>query len=342
MTRNGEAITVTASQVGPSGPIEPAERAVALRLARLHLRLGSLGLARAELEACAGSGELDEAALLDLAEVRWRTGDLPGAGEAAAAAIATGDDSGLALVIAAEAAAASSRPAEARRLAGQALEATTVPLDQLFAGMPQSSIWPHDARAGEPTGGLGTGEAEGSASRLGATPGVSAEPGTRVGLVGRVRPSTGAHGHVIEHPPDAASAAQASLARMPPAEAGIAAVEVPAVLARASDEIAAGRTDRAAARLALLLRVAPDVAERVLGIATGSPAAALALVRGDALRILGRDGEAAAAYSDAARALDTSTDDPPGRSAGTAGPPLGRTRPLATDRRPPDATRSSS
>ncbi|MFN8631135.1 MAG: hypothetical protein U0838_12715 [Chloroflexota bacterium] len=41
-------------------------------------------LARAELEALAGRGRLDDAALLDLAEVRWRTGDLGGAGDAAA------------------------------------------------------------------------------------------------------------------------------------------------------------------------------------------------------------------------------------------------------------------
>ncbi|HET7026709.1 MAG TPA: hypothetical protein VFI28_03350 [Candidatus Limnocylindrales bacterium] len=335
MTRNGEAITVTASQVGPTGPIEPAERAVALRLARLHLRLGSLGLARAELEACAGSGELDEAALLDLAEVRWRTGDLPGAGEAAAAAMATGDDSGLALVIAAEAAAASSRPAEARRLAGQALEATTVPLDQLFAGMPQSSIWPHDARAGEPTGGVGTGEAGESAPGGGSS--VTAEPSTRAGLVGRVRPSTGAHGHVIEHRLDAASPALAPASTL----AGMPALEPRAVLTVASDEIAAGRTARAAARLALLLRVTPDAAEPVLRIAAGGRGPDLALVRGDALQLLGRDDEAASAYSDAATALDTMTDDPPEGPGAAARPELDRTRPLA-DRRPPDATRPSS
>ena len=39
--------------------------------------------ARAELESLAGHGMLDDEALLDLAEVRWRTGDLAGAGEAA-------------------------------------------------------------------------------------------------------------------------------------------------------------------------------------------------------------------------------------------------------------------
>ena len=84
--------------------------------------MGSLALARAELEAAAGRGMLDEPALLDLAEVRWRTGDLAGAGEAAHALLARGLEAPLALVIAAESVAALGRPSEARRLAGRALE----------------------------------------------------------------------------------------------------------------------------------------------------------------------------------------------------------------------------
>ena len=98
------------------------ERDQDLVLARLHLRLGSLGLARAELEEMAGSGTLDEEGLVDLAEVRWRTGDLTGAGEAATVALAAGSEAIVAFVIAAEATAAVGRPAEARRLASRALE----------------------------------------------------------------------------------------------------------------------------------------------------------------------------------------------------------------------------
>jgi hypothetical protein len=59
------------------------ERDIDLVVARLHVRLGSLQLARAELEEMAGKGTLDDEGLLDLAEARWRTGDLAGAGEAA-------------------------------------------------------------------------------------------------------------------------------------------------------------------------------------------------------------------------------------------------------------------
>jgi hypothetical protein len=56
-----------------------------LIIARVHLRLGSLGIARAELETLAGRDLLDDEAIRDLAEARWRTGDVTGAGEAATA-----------------------------------------------------------------------------------------------------------------------------------------------------------------------------------------------------------------------------------------------------------------
>ena len=66
------------------------ERDVDLVVAHLHLRLGSLQLARAELEEMAGKGTLDDEGLIDLAEARWRTGDLTGAGEAANVALSAG------------------------------------------------------------------------------------------------------------------------------------------------------------------------------------------------------------------------------------------------------------
>ena len=106
--------------------------------------MGSLALARAELESLAGRGMLDEPALLDLAEVRWRTGDLAGAGEAANALLARDRDDPLALVIAAESVSALGRPGEARRLAARALEGIDGPLDPLFAGIPRSLVWPAD------------------------------------------------------------------------------------------------------------------------------------------------------------------------------------------------------
>src|SRR4051794_1388108 len=115
-----------------------------LILARAHLRLGSLGLARAELETLAGRDNLDDDGIRDLAEARWRTGDMSGAGEAAATYLEVAPDDVVALVIAAEAQAELGRPAEARRLAGRAMERADGSLDPVFAGMRRSSIWPVD------------------------------------------------------------------------------------------------------------------------------------------------------------------------------------------------------
>ena len=130
---------------------DPTERPVALRLATLHLRMGSLPLARAELESLAGRGMLDDAALLDLAEVRWRTGDLAGAGEAANVLIEQGRSDRLALVIAAESVSALGRPSEARRLATRASRRTRARSSCCSRACPRSSIWPADAPAeGEP------------------------------------------------------------------------------------------------------------------------------------------------------------------------------------------------
>lgn len=123
------------------------DRPIALRLAHLHLRMGSLPLARAELELLAGSGSLDAPGLVDLAEARWRTGDLDGAGTAAADALEQGAGDPLALVIAAEAAAAAGRRAEADELAATAMGGLETTLDALFAGMPRSQVWPGDPEA---------------------------------------------------------------------------------------------------------------------------------------------------------------------------------------------------
>jgi tetratricopeptide (TPR) repeat protein len=281
VTRDGSAgratgVVASTATIGPTGPTEPGQRAVALRLARLHLRLGSLGLARAELEALAGSGELDEAALLDLAEVRWRTGDLPGAGEAAAAALSTGEESVLALVIAAEAAASAGRPAEARRLAGQALECAEVPLDRLFAGMPRSAIWPHDVESGRELA-FEAGPAE-------------ADGGAGTGHGARIRASVAPHGQPVEH--------------LEPLDAALRdAFDADAVIDTAEVQVAAGNPAAAASGLALVLRFAPSRAAAVLSVAEDADDPALAIVRGDALVALGREGDAQAAYRAAMDAL---------------------------------------
>ncbi|MDR3544350.1 MAG: hypothetical protein P4L30_01110, partial [Candidatus Limnocylindrales bacterium] len=75
-------------------PLDAAP-ATARRLARLHLRTGMLRLARLELEQLAGAAALDTEGILDLAEVRWRTGDLRGAAEAAGAWLDAGAARGV-------------------------------------------------------------------------------------------------------------------------------------------------------------------------------------------------------------------------------------------------------
>lgn len=232
----------------PASELEPGGRALDLRLARLHLRMGAHSLARAELESCAGGGLLDEPALLDLAEARWRTGDLAGAGEAANAAIGRGVDDPLAFVIAAEATAGLGRPAQARRLAARALEVTGGALDLLFAGMPRSMIWP-----GEPV------------------------PDEAVAAL-----AAGPHGR----PPEAFGPASPAAAE---------------AFAGGRGSLARGDVATAALRLGVAIRLEPAFAPAVLSAigdrATSEPT--LALVAGDALRLLGREHEALAAYDTA-------------------------------------------
>jgi tetratricopeptide (TPR) repeat protein len=224
----------------PNGP--PAAR----RLARLHLRMGSLALARAELESLAGRGALDELALLDLAEARWRTGDTAGAGEAAHAALERGVEDPLAYAIAAEAAATLGRPAEARRLAGLAMEGRTGSLDELFAGMPRSQAWP--------------GEAGPDGVALLAAAGRRARTGSG------------------EDPSPASAAAAEAFAG-----------------GRAA--LGSGDTATAGLRLGVAIRLEPAYAQSVLAVIgdrAGDPY--LALVAGDALRMLGREPEALDAF----------------------------------------------
>jgi hypothetical protein len=226
--------------------------------------MGSLGLARAELEAFAGRGALDEAALLDLAEVRWRTGDLAGAGEAAGTLLERGHEDVLALVIAAEAVAQEGRPGEARRLAGRALALVDGPLDALFAGIPRSGIWPEDVRARA----------------------ASFEPRA----VAAVRPAPAGHAPHVVHGGHVPSQSRSA----PDAPATTAAAEA---FAGGRAALGGGDLHAAALRLGVALRLEPAFAEAVLD-AIGDRAVdpGLALVAGDALRLLGREAEALAAF----------------------------------------------
>ena len=153
--------------------------AVELRLAHLHLRTGSYDLARIQLETLVGKGRLNEPGLVDLAESRWRLGDLTGAADAVDAYLAAGGEAPIGFVIAAEARSAEGRPSDARRYAREAMERLTMPLDVLFAGQPRSSVWPHDPAEPAPT-----------TATLFAAAAATAAQGGRIGLADRRPPET--------------------------------------------------------------------------------------------------------------------------------------------------------
>lgn len=254
-------------------------RTVEQVLAHAHLRLGSLALARTELETMAGLGTLDPAGLVDLAEVRWRTGDLAEAGEAAGEALRGQEEFPIALLIAAEAAAALGRPSEARRLASRAMAAATGSIDVIFAGMHRSPAWPTDADEPPPTAPTLFDRAPESAGRAEESGSGTEEPEPATG--------TAAAGPITLGFWDESAAEDPGSRKMPdPAlelEAGRAA-------------LVAGIFDQAALRFAIALRLAPALAAAVLQATAGARVPSLIIVRGDAYRLTGHEMEAREAY----------------------------------------------
>ena len=285
------------------------------RLSRLHLRGGLLTLARAELEQMAGAGTLDREALVDLAESRWRSGDLEGAAEAAQAHLATGGDEPMAHLIVAEHAEREGRILDARQRATLVQQRVGEGIERLFAGEQRSTVWPvgspswMDTRAGDlGRYGLLVGGREVADPDPGTWPPAPATMGQEVG-------------------PLAASAAGRAASRMrTPGLAGTAAItaqlheasrEAARHLDAAEHDLARGDLGAMVDRLALLLRLdaalAPvilSIAERAIStaqapgdLARATNTASLQLLRGDIYRGLGRDAEAADAYQEALRAL---------------------------------------
>jgi tetratricopeptide (TPR) repeat protein len=318
------------SALPPTDPHRPAHA----RLARIHLRAGLVALARAELETMAGMGELDGPALADLAEARWRTGDLPGAGEAAHAHLDGGGDEPIAYVVAAEADEARGRVADARELVAKVENRADISLADFHAlsgGRVRAPIWSHpDAptdlpppapRAAPPETPRAAAPAvaapapsvpspatptEPSAVEAGAaeagdqTPSVApAPPARQKGR--RSRRSSGSSGK--EAPATATLFADETAATSHDADAG--SKEGPA---GAGEPVAEDAAAAAAARLALQLRDRSIPAPMVLDLANealaalsaaeqaGPAGAALHLVRGDAYRQMGREQEATEAY----------------------------------------------
>ena len=90
----------------------------------------------------AGAGTLDREALADLAEARWRSGDLEGAAEAAQAHLANDGNEPLAHLIVAEALDRHGHLIDARAHSSQVVERLGLGVDRLFAGEPRSTAWP--------------------------------------------------------------------------------------------------------------------------------------------------------------------------------------------------------
>ena len=295
------------------------QRSPDLVLARLHLRLGSLSLARAELETLAGKDMLDAEGVVDLAEARWRTGDIVGAGEAAALVIDDDEGPVLALIVAAEAAAARGRPSEARRLAAKVLAVSGGSIDAIFAGMPRSPAWPPDPAAPAPSPttmfdsphpGRGTG---GRPAR--STDGPSAAGGAAAATLA-TEEGTGqpdAHTGAGLWDDDLAAAAEAEAESAAAVDASRPSGEE--ALDTGRQLLESGDMGGAALQLALVLRIAPALAPAVIDAIGDRHDPGLAFVRGDAYRLVGRELDARRAYADAARPSDPSSSGEP------AGPP---------------------
>jgi len=301
-----------------------------VRVARVHLRLGQLTLARAEFEDLLRRDALDGQAMAALAEARWRTGDPAGAADAAFTHIEAGGVDDVALCIAAEAAASEGRASDARALMDRLPAADAATLDALFAGMPRRAFWPagpvdrsdlDELRRGADGRGAGrpergpTGPVPAPPTDPAAAPNGQAAGDTPV----EVRSVPGPRA-VLE----ATAGTDWDAAARPGAESGQPQIErasvdlpihrgrrlkgqldpqVEIVRARAEME---SRPERAFLRLALVLRHDPTYAPAVLELLRLRREPTAALVRGDAQRLLGRHLEAEAAFDSAAESLEVS------------------------------------
>jgi hypothetical protein len=263
-------------------------RSADLRIARLHLRGGTHALARAELEALAGRDELDRDGILDLAEVRWRTGDLAGAAVAAAAWLEDGDEAGdpgaLAHAISAEAAAArgvlDAAAAHVEAAMGWIGDARS--LDAVLAGVVAGAAWPSEAGVvaapTAPSDHPALSPARPSSPVRASSPARAPSP---------ARPAPG--------PTTAPAAAAGARKSSPPA----------AELIAAGAALVGAAPERASVLLALALRADREAAASVLEVLDAvepQPVrASFAFLRAEALRAAGRHEESRIAYASAER-----------------------------------------
>jgi hypothetical protein len=285
-------------------------------------------MARSQLESLAGRDLLDAPGTLDLAEVRWRTGDLQGAGVAAAAYLAANGGDALGFIIAAEAATLAGRQAEARREMEQALLRTLTSLDSVYRGIERKSLFtatawattpvPDKARAKTPEASAPAVEQVG-AGQPAPKQVTAAETAAEVAT----DTDAGASVAAIEPEPAAGSAVSDPAASVPSEPAISAELEpatevplrAPAAVVdpnriNAATEISAGTalleegdSLMAALHFGIALRMTGDAAPAVLAAIGERHDPPLELVRGDALRVMGLESDAGAAYLSVATAL---------------------------------------
>lgn len=312
----------TPASTGSARTAVAPEAADDVRLARVHLRLGQLTLARAELEDLLRRDLLDAASLATLAEARWRTGDTGAAADAAQAHLDAGGVDDVALCIAAEAAAAEGRSADARALMELLPASDTASLDEIFAGMPRRAVWPAgpvDRSDLDELQGRGGPESLPRRRSLAPTRPTAASGARAAEIAG-----TGAGAGAIPGPREVLAAAggwQPRSSGSPTPTAGVAGggpavrggrpgegrvkgqLDPATELARARAELGS-RPERAFLRLALVLRHDPTLAPMVLETLHLRREPTAALLRGDAQRLLGRHLEAEAAFDAAAESLE--------------------------------------
>lgn len=330
----------TAGAVPVAGPpiANPArDTGEDVRLARLHLRLGMVPIARAELEDLERRGALDPSGLAALAEVRWRGGELDAAAAVATRHLEAGGTALAAIVIAAEAAAAAGDPIEARRLVERAARTDVGAIDAIFGGMPRRASWPASTvpETAAPTappraavGGPGSGGPTAGGPSTGADePGTSGQARTPIGGPAPAAPPIRAS--AVPTPADVLRANAALWEGTQPASPGgpPGSTAAPPGSGRGArpawveparqkghadpeQELEAARAElgdepaRGLLRLSLVLRLDPTLAPDVFDAIRLRREPMAAIVRGDAERLMGRHLEAEADYGAAMESIE--------------------------------------
>lgn len=295
MTTQPAGTSTASPATGSSAPGPDAAHLDDIRIARVHLRLGELLLARAELEDLLRRDALDTSGMAALAEARWRTGDGDAAAEAAVAHLDAGGSDDVALCIAAEAAALGGRAADARELMDRLPAANGATLDAIFAGLPRRAPWP---AAPVERNDLDELRREAGARADAGRHGTAGVGTAATGPVSAIRPKEAQPGAAGQAPPPRATAATG--ARRIKGQ-----LDPQVELLRAKDELETN-PERAFLRLGLVLRHDPTRAPAVLEALRLRREPAAALLRGDAQRLLGRHLEAEAAFDAAAESLEAS------------------------------------